>query len=62
MLFLVHLPDGTGDGSWIKMNAGQSGFYRVNYDGANWQSLIHQLNTDHEVIYYDNFIVLKHKS
>lgn len=32
---------------WIKMNAGQSGYYRVNYDEGNWNSLKEQLNSDH---------------
>lgn len=32
------------------MNAGQSGFYRVNYEAENWHKLIHQLNTNHQVM------------
>lgn len=46
---LVHLPRAISTNSWIKMNAGQSGFYRVNYEIDNWEKLIHQLNTDHQV-------------
>lgn len=34
---------------WIKMNANMTGVYRVHYDLTNWQALIHQLATDHEV-------------
>lgn len=29
-----------GPGDWIKMNAGQHGFYRVNYAPALWERLI----------------------
>ena len=32
---------------WLKLNAGQFGFYRVNYDSDNWQALVQQLKTDH---------------
>lgn len=46
---LVHLPRAISRNSWIKMNAGQTGFYRVNYEIDNWEKLIHQLNTDHQV-------------
>ena len=46
---LVDLPEATHNQSWIKMNAGQTGFYRVNYDENNWRKLAEQLNTDHKV-------------
>ena len=46
---LVDLPEATHNQSWIKMNAGQTGFYRVNYDENNWRKLADQLNTDHKV-------------
>jgi len=46
---LVYLPEATDDQSWIKLNAGQTGFYRVNYDENNWRKLADQLNTDHKV-------------
>lgn len=29
----------TGDGAWIKLNPGQSGFFLVNYPPSGWQSL-----------------------
>ena len=48
--YVVKLPDGTPANAWIKVNAGQSGFYRVNYDVDNWDKLIRQLNTNHKVI------------
>ncbi|XP_038078352.1 endoplasmic reticulum aminopeptidase 1-like [Patiria miniata] len=35
------------EGKWYKANCDQSGFYRVNYDSANWDALINQLNQDH---------------
>ena len=47
---LVKLPAGTKANSWFKMNAGQTGFYRVNYHTENWQNLVQQLNTSHQVI------------
>ena len=34
---------------WIKANTDSLGFYRVNYDEANWLALTKQLNTDHKV-------------
>ena len=53
----VSLPQGTNDNSWIKMNAGQSGYYRVNYDPTNWARLGHQLNTNHQVTTSDQSTV-----
>ncbi|XP_020619456.1 endoplasmic reticulum aminopeptidase 1-like isoform X1 [Orbicella faveolata] len=44
----IRLPHAISGNSWIKMNAGQSGFYRVNYESENWNKLIHQLNTHHQ--------------
>ena len=46
---LVKLPAGTTENSWFKMNAGQTGFYRVNYQTENWHKLVQQLNTSHQV-------------
>ncbi|XP_078360605.1 endoplasmic reticulum aminopeptidase 1-like [Oculina patagonica] len=46
----VHLPSGTKASSWIKMNAGQTGFYRVNYENENWKKLVHQLNASHQTL------------
>ena len=34
---------------WYVLNVQQYGYYRVNYDRANWEALIAQLNTDHTV-------------
>jgi cellulose synthase/poly-beta-1,6-N-acetylglucosamine synthase-like glycosyltransferase len=31
--------DGDSKNVWVKMNGGQRGFYRVNYDEENWNSL-----------------------
>ncbi|GAB1610746.1 leucyl-cystinyl aminopeptidase-like isoform X1 [Argonauta hians] len=36
--------------SWVLANLNQFGFYRVNYDLSNWESLVQQLNTDHSVL------------
>lgn len=35
------------DLGWIKVNVNEKGFYRVNYDTDNWNSLANQLKTDH---------------
>lgn len=37
------------DIKWIKMNAGQTGYYRVLYDEPNWAGIIEQLKRDHGV-------------
>ena len=35
---------------FILANLEVSGFYRVNYDSNNWDKIISQLKTSHEVI------------
>ncbi|XP_034142912.1 aminopeptidase N [Esox lucius] len=35
---------------WVLANTKVSGFFRVNYDTANWERLLTQLSTNHEVI------------
>ncbi|EDO47790.1 predicted protein [Nematostella vectensis] len=32
---------------WMKANFGQRGFYRVNYDDSNWESLVNELEASH---------------
>lgn len=49
IVVLVQLEHGTSRSSWIKMNSGQTGYYRINYDAVNWCKLGHQLATDHTV-------------
>lgn len=34
---------------WVIFNLGQTGYYRVNYDQRNWELLIAQLMSNHEV-------------
>lgn len=36
--------------SWYIANIKHAGFYRVNYDEENWNLLIDQLKTNHELI------------
>lgn len=38
------------DVKWIKFNVGQRGFYRIGYDSAGWNAIIHLLKTDHEAL------------
>lgn len=37
-------------GAWVLANINVTGFYRVNYDLGNWERLLSQLNTDHQVM------------
>lgn len=34
---------------WLVANINMTGFYRVNYDSANWDRLLATLNTNHQV-------------
>ena len=38
-----------GTEQWILANMKRTGFYRTNYDEANWDLLIKQLREDHTV-------------
>ncbi|KAF5907632.1 aminopeptidase N-like, partial [Clarias magur] len=38
------------DDGWLLVNVNCSGYYRVNYDEQNWNRLISQLESNHEVI------------
>lgn len=38
----------SGEG-WLLANVNISGYYRVNYDLANWERLLSLLNNDHKV-------------
>ncbi|XP_034083036.1 aminopeptidase Ey [Gymnodraco acuticeps] len=40
----------TRDGSWLLANINVTGYYRVNYDHGNWESLLAQLHSEHQVI------------
>ena len=47
LLLLLHLTetvDFPSDKGFIKVNVGQTGFYRVNYDLSNWLNLIAHLH------------------
>ncbi|XP_062245063.1 aminopeptidase N-like [Platichthys flesus] len=45
----VNLEMKTG-GLWILANVNVTGFYRVNYDLGNWERLLAQLDSEHQVI------------
>lgn len=34
---------------WVLANINITGYYRVNYDHGNWESLFAQLNSEHQV-------------
>lgn len=38
-------------GSWVLANINLTGYYRVNYDLGNWERLLSQLNSEHQVLY-----------
>lgn len=33
---------------WLKVNSGQTGYYRVLYDEQNWEDLVRELKLNHE--------------
>ena len=43
------LPASDANPAWLKLNINMTGYYRVCYDTATWDALIHQLETDHTV-------------
>ncbi|KAL2093494.1 hypothetical protein ACEWY4_010806 [Coilia grayii] len=40
----------TSGEQWLLANINVTGYYRVNYDAANWDRIMAQLHTDHQVI------------
>ncbi|XP_067104988.1 aminopeptidase N-like [Osmerus mordax] len=46
----THIPMKTTGNEWVLANTNMSGFYRVNYDSANWERLLTQLDTNHQEI------------
>ncbi|KAF3689289.1 Aminopeptidase N [Channa argus] len=46
---VVKLEMRTGS-SWVLANVNLTGYYRVNYDLGNWERLLSQLNSEHQVI------------
>lgn len=46
----THHPMITTGVDWVLGNTNVSGFYRVNYDSENWERLLNQLATNHQVI------------
>jgi len=50
-LTISGMPDA---GNWVIFNIQETGFYRVNYETANWQLIIDQLVADYTVIHQSN--------
>ena len=48
---IENLPD---DDKWVIFNVQEAGYYRVNYEDANWQLLSKQLSDNHDVIHSTN--------
>ncbi|XP_062868491.1 aminopeptidase N [Trichomycterus rosablanca] len=46
----MHKPMKVSTGEWVLANLNVSGYYRVNYDPENWNQLLNQLNSNHQVI------------
>ncbi|KAI1889463.1 hypothetical protein AGOR_G00163130 [Albula goreensis] len=46
----IHKPLTTAGDEWVLANVNVTGYYRVNYDIGNWERLLDQLLTDHQVI------------
>ncbi|KAI5101265.1 aminopeptidase N, partial [Silurus meridionalis] len=44
----MHKPLKARNDEWVLANLNVSGYYRVNYDAANWERLLDQLTTDHQ--------------
>ena len=49
-IFAVSLSGIPQNADWLVANIEQQGFFRVNYDEENWNSLIEQLKNDHTQI------------
>ncbi|XP_013400083.2 putative aminopeptidase-2 [Lingula anatina] len=46
--------DNIGSSDWVVANIQQYGYYRVNYNKKNWENIIRQLSTDHNMIHVIN--------
>ncbi|KAL7866778.1 hypothetical protein AOLI_G00145920 [Acnodon oligacanthus] len=46
----VHKSMKVSKGEWVLVNVNVSGYYRVNYDLENWERLLSQLNSNHQII------------
>ncbi|KAJ8335468.1 hypothetical protein SKAU_G00388100 [Synaphobranchus kaupii] len=46
----THSPLTATRNEWVLANLNITGYYRVNYDSDNWERLLNQLNSDHQLI------------
>ncbi|KAI7814437.1 aminopeptidase Ey [Triplophysa rosa] len=46
----IHKPMKVSKGEWVLANLHASGYFRVNYDLENWERLLSQLESNHEII------------
>ncbi|MED6292745.1 hypothetical protein CHARACLAT_003605 [Characodon lateralis] len=46
----THAPMRVSGDEWVLANTNVSGYFRVNYDVDNWDRLLSQLNTNHQVL------------
>ncbi|XP_026886893.2 aminopeptidase N-like [Electrophorus electricus] len=46
----IHSDMKTVGDEWVMLNVNLTGYYRVNYDSENWERILEQLRTDHQVI------------
>jgi len=51
LLLAIHKPMKVSRGEWVLANLHVSGYFRVNYDLGNWERLLSQLESNHQVLH-----------